>query len=42
MKNSVDVCMKQQYDIEFLNAEKFVPIMIHQRLKNIFGDVTVI
>lgn len=42
MKNGVDMFMKQRYDTEFLHAEKFAPIMIHQCLKNVYGDMTVI
>ena len=37
----MEVCMKRKCEIEFLHAEKIVPIDIHWHLRNIYGDQTV-
>ena len=37
----IDVCIRQRSVIEFLTAEGELPIRIHERLKNVYGDATV-
>ena len=37
----IDVCIRQRSVIEFLTAEGEMPIRIHERLKNVYGDATV-
>nr|CAI5822724.1 unnamed protein product [Callosobruchus analis] len=37
----IDVRLRQRCVIEFLNAEGETPIRIHERLKKVYGDVTV-
>ena len=37
----IDVRIRQRSVIEFLTAEGEMPIRIHERLKNVYGDATV-
>ncbi|GJQ77293.1 hypothetical protein Trydic_g20715 [Trypoxylus dichotomus] len=37
----IGVRIRQRSVIEFLNTEGETPISIHERLKNVYGDVTV-
>ena len=37
----MEVHMKQKCGIEFLHAEKFVPVDIHRNLLNVYEDKTV-
>ena len=37
----IDVGIRQRSVIEFLTAEGEMPIRIHERLKNVYGDATV-
>ena len=37
----IDVCIRQRSVIGFLTAEGEMPIRIHERLKNVYGDATV-
>ena len=37
----IDVGIRQRSVIEFLTAESEMPIRIHERLKNVYGDATV-
>ena len=37
----IDVRISQRSVIEFLTAEGEMPIRIHERLKNVYGDATV-
>ena len=37
----IDVRIRQRSVIEFLAAEGEMPIRIHERLKNVYGDATV-
>ena len=36
-----DVRIRQRSVIEFLTAEGEMPIRVHKRLKNVYGDATV-
>ena len=36
----IDVRIRQRFVIEFLTAEGEMPIRIHERLKNVYGDAT--
>ena len=37
----IDVRIRQRSVIEFLTAEGEMPMRIHDRLKNVYGDATV-
>ena len=37
----IDVHIRQRSVIKFLTAESEMPIRIHERLKNVYGDATV-
>ena len=37
----IDVRIRQRSVIEFLTVEGEMPIRIHERLKNVYGDATV-
>ena len=37
----IPACIIQRSEIEFLIAEGEMPIRIHERLKNVYGDATV-
>jgi hypothetical protein len=37
----IDVRIRQRSVIEFLTTESEMPIRIHERLKNVYGDATV-
>ena len=37
----IEVRIRQRSVIEFLTAEGEMPIRIHERLKNVYGDATV-
>jgi len=38
MEEFQDVRFKQRAVIEFLTAEKFLPIEIHRRMQTVYGD----
>jgi hypothetical protein len=38
MEGDIDVCLKQQCVIKFLNGEHIAPIELHQHLKNFYGE----